>query len=511
MGPIEIALIIVSLICIILVVALVVVYNKAGASEEDIEKYISDNKKLYAKVQALNEDLRETEQAEANLNAQFEDLRERYEDVNRVAYTDKLTDLPNYQQFTDIFDGVMSTIRENEKCSISLIRLANYDRITNLSGHVAGDELILDFCSRLKANLTEDDFVARIGPDEFAVISQNFDDIEEFKDRFSLLGQLLRTPFESGGQDIIPTVYMASTLYPTDGKTSQLLSLNVRLALSHAISGGEPKVYFYEEKMANEAMRRMEILAGINRAAADENFTYLCGAQIDLKSGKVASFEIIPAWDSPAYGRLYPKDYLKYAEDTPIAKRIFSQLFAATCGKQQIFNEAGYENVKFIVPCFVNQFIDEEFVKIVYDAIESSDADPNRMLIAVPESVILNNPGATTALMKKIRKLGIRFVLDDFGAVSSSLKTLSRAPFSYIRLSKNLLDGETVIESEKILKSFTELAHSWDLLVIATGVDVKQQEELYRKMRVDLCQGELYNGFMADEVAVQIARVTGSK
>ena len=507
----ETALIIVSIVAFVLLVVLIAVIANASKTRKEISKYVSDNKKLYSKIQSLNEDLRETEQSSENLNTQYEELRTRYEDVNRVAYTDKLTDLPNYQQFTDIFDGVINTIRENEKCALSIVRLANYDRITNISGHVAGDELILDFCSRLKANLTQDDFVARIGVDEFAIISQNFDDTAEFQGRISLLSQLLRTPFESGGQEIVPTIFIASTVYPTDGKTMQLMTLNVRLALSYAIAGGDPKVYFYDESMATEAMKRMEILAGINRAAAEETFTYLCGAQIELKNGKVSSFEILPAWDSPVYGRLFPKDYLKYAEDTPIAKKIFSQLFNATCQKQKVFNKAGYENVSFIVPCFVNQFIDDDFVKIVYDALENSDAVPGRMLIAVPETVILKNPGATISLMRKIQKLGIRFVLDDFGSVSSSLKTLSRAPFASIRLSKDLLDGETVIEAEKILKSFTELAHSWGLSVIATGIDVKEQEDLYKKLHVDLAQGELYNGFMADEVAVQIARVTGTK
>ncbi|MGN0164902.1 MAG: EAL domain-containing protein [Lachnospiraceae bacterium] len=504
----ELAFYITLVIAFVLLVILVALAVKTGKITNEKKQLFDDNKKLYAKVHKMEGMVKEAVQAKENLNTIHEELKDRYETVNRIAYTDSLTDLPNRQQFMDILDGVIITLRDSEKAAISVIKVASYERITNATGHVSGDELILDFAQRLKANLTEDDFLARIGNDEFAIISQNFTSSVEFEERLGRLYRVIKSPYSTGGRDIIPVVYTAAAIAPTDGKTVQLLTLNVRLALSRAISEGAERVYFYAEAMADEAMKKMELSAELNQSVENGRITYLCGAQTDLKTGSIASFEILPVWDSERYGRLYPRDYLKYAEDTQIAKKIFISLLREACAKQKLFENSGYNKTSFLVPCFVGQFIDDDFVKIVYNILEQTDATPDRILISVPEKVILKNPQASVNLMRKIEKLGIRFVLDDFGSGSSSLKALIKAPISLVRLSQDFIDGESRVGDEQVLSSLIELTHSWKLKLIVTGVDFKEQETLLKKLHADYAQGMLYNGYMNDEVAMQIARIT---
>lgn len=504
----DIAFYITLIIAIILLIVLIALAVKNTKIMDEKKQLFDDNKKLYAKVQKMDGMVKETIKSKDNLNTIHEELKDRYETVNRIAYTDSLTDLPNYQQFVNLLDGVMMTMRDGEKAALSVIKVASYERVTNATGHVAGDELILDFTQRLKANLTEDDFLARIGNDEFAIISQNFLNTTEFEERLGSLYRVIKAPYSTGGRDIVPVVYAAGAIAPTDGKTVQLLTLNVRLALSRAISEGENKVYFYEESLADEAMKKMELSAELNQAVENDKITYLCGAQTDLKTGNIATFEILPVWDCERYGRMYPEDYLKYAEDTQIPKKIFVNLLAEACEKQKTFENSGYDKTCFLVPCFVGQFIDDDFVKIVYNILEKTDATPSKILISVPEKVILKNPQASISLMRKIEKLGIRFVLDDFGSGSSSLKALIKAPISMVRLSKDFIDGESRVSDEQVLSSLIELTHSWKLKLIVTGVDFKEQETLLKKLRADYAQGLLYNGYMNDEVAMQIARIT---
>lgn len=496
------------IIAFILAVILIALSMKIANTSDEKKQLFDDNKKLYSRVQKMDGMVKEAVQSKENLSAIHEELKERYELVNRIAYTDSLTDLPNHQQFNDLIDGIMMTIRDGEKAALSVIKVANYERITNATGHVAGDELILDVTHRLKANLTEDDFLARIGTDEFAVISQNFENTTEYEERLGKLYRVIKAPYSTGGRDITPVIFAAAAIAPTDGKTVQLLTLNVRLALSHAISEGESRVYFYEDTMADEAMKKMELSAELNQAVENGSLTYLCGAQTDLKTGGIAAFEIIPAWDCERYGRMYPKEYLKYAEDTQIPKKLFIKLFEAACTKQKDFENSGYVKTDFIVPCFVGQFIDDDFVKIVYNILEQTDASPSRIMISVPETVILKNPQAASSLMRKIEKLGIRFVLDDFGSGSSSLKALIKAPIALVRLSKDFIDGENRVSDEQLIQSLTELIHSWKLKLVVTDVDFKEQEALLKKLRVDYAQGLLYNGYMNDEVAMQFVRIS---
>ena len=495
-------------VAVILLIILIVVTNNLNKLKDQHQKVVDDNRKLISRVTRLDTEAREATHSKDNLLLQYEELKSLYEDVNRIAFTDKLTELPNYSQFNNIFEGVMMTLRDGELAALTVIRLSNYDRITNSAGHMAGDELMLDFVSRLKANITEDDFIARIAPDELAMISQNFDNVQEHEDRIATLYLNLRKPFENSARNLVPEVYMASAIAPRDGKNVQLLSLNVRLALSHAINEGEVKVYRYEDTMAKQAMKRMELNALLNQTLSENAFRYVCSAQMDLRTGRPAALEIIPALDSPSLGRLLPKDYIDPSTDNLIAKRIFALTIKEACQKQKVFDNAGFNEINFIVGCLSGQFIDDDFVKIVYNALEESDATPSRILISVPEQVLQKKPGETIQLMYKLEKLGIRFILDEFGAGDSSLTALINAPVTLVRLSGSLFDGETRISPDRFLSSFTDLVHNWKLKLIATDVDFSEQENMLKKCHADYAQGKLYSGNMEEELALQFVRMS---
>ncbi len=504
----ELAFYITLVISIILAGILAALVVKNSTITKEKKKLFDDNKKLYSRVQKMDGLVKEAIQSKENLNTIHDELKDRYEQVNKIAYTDTLTDLPNQQQFTDLLDGVMSTMRDGEKAALTVVKVASYDRITNATGHIAGDDLILDFSQRLKANLTEDDFLARIGTDEFAIISQNFEMSSDFESRLNSLYRVIKAPYSTGGREIVPVIYTAAAIAPADGKTVQLLTLNVRLALSQAISEGEQKVYFFKDSLAEEAIKKMELSAELNQAVENNGLSYLCGAQTDLKTGAIACFEIIPVWECERFGKLYPTDYLKYTEDTQIPKKLFLNTLKEACEKQKLFETAGYDKTCFQIPFFAGQSMDDEFVKAIYNILEQTDATPSKILISIPEEVILQNTSSAIALMRKIEKLGIRFALDDFGSGSSSLKTLIKAPISHVRLSTDFIDGETRINDEQLLSSLITLIHSWKLKLVVSGVDYKEQETLLKKLHADYAQGMLYNGYMNDEIAMQIARIS---
>jgi EAL domain-containing protein (putative c-di-GMP-specific phosphodiesterase class I) len=109
--------------------------------------------------------------------------------------------------------------------------------------------------------------------------------------------------------------------------------------------------------------------------------------------------------------------------------------------------------------------------------------------------------------MKKIQKLGIRFVLDDFGSGSSSLKTLINAPVSTVRLSEEFFDGEATVNEEQLMSSMVGLIHSWKMKILVSGIDYKEQEALLKKIKADFSEGQLYNGYMDENIAFQYARI----
>lgn len=497
----------VIVIFILLIILIAVMANMSKVRKEK-KRCVEDNKKLYARVHKIDNLLKEQIHLKDNIAVNYDELKERYEMASRLAYTDSLTELPNKQQFSDICEGIMQGVEEGEDAALIVIRLANYDKIVSHAGSVVGDEFVYEFSKRLQVNLTLDDFLARTDKDEFSIITRISNNMTEYDNRMASLNNVLRQTIITSGQEILPKLYISCTKAPADGKSMQMLTLNARLALNKAELEDGARIYYYKSEMAAETMKHVELSSALSRITDDNGFQFMLKAQSNLKTGMTASYEITALWDTGAYGVMTPDEYLKYAEDTDIAKRIFANLFRRACNIQKQLGDAGYKDVSIIVPCFAGQFIDEEFAKIVYNSLEEIDVAPSRILIAVAEKVVLRNEAATIALMNKITKLGIGFVLDGFGDGSSSLKALVKAPVNMVRFSKGFLAGQTKMTDEQLLRSIVEMLHSWKVLAIVSGVDIKDDEYMLKKIKVDYAEGEAYKGYMSENVVLEHARVT---
>lgn len=492
----------------ILLVILVAVFLRMMRIENDRKKYAEDNKRLNAKVHKADSLLKEQVYLKDNLADNYEELKERYETANRLAYTDSLTELPNRAQFFDIFDGVMEGLEAGEYASLLMIKLANYDKLVSRAGSVIGDDFVYEFSKRLQNNLTPVDFLARTDKDEFAVITRIEYNMAAYDERMNALGNILSQTITISGQEILPKVYMGCTKAPMDGRTVHMLRLNVRLALNKAAADDEPGIHYYREEMAAQTMKRMELGAALAGVTDEEGFSYVLKAQTGLKSGTTSSYDITVRWDTGKYGSLMPEQFLMYAEDTDIAKRIFIGLFRHSCEIVKKFEDAGYRDISFIVPCIVDKFTDEDYTKIIYNILQEVSVNPSKISISVPEKVILANEEASIALMNRINMIGISFVIDNFGDGSASLNILAKAPVSKVRLAHDFLKGQTKTTGEQMLRTVVELLHSFGIMLIVPDVDAKEDEIIPRRVKADFAEGLNYKGYMSEDMALEHARVT---
>lgn len=495
-------------IAVILAAILIAVSIRAYNLNKEKLRYIEDNRKLFSKVKKLDSAIKDMTKSRDNLAAIHDDLKDQYETVNRIAYTDSLTELPNKQQFNLIFDGIMQGITDSDKVAFVLIRLLNLDRISNTAGSLDGNEFILDFTQRLKANLDDEDFLARTGLDEYAIITRGYETIADYEDRVQRLYNILKMPVAYNGREIIPEIALASSKAPADGRTVQLISMNTRLALSKAINDPEHPVYFYNNSMAEDTMKKMELTAALNQAVENSSFNYVYSVVNDLKTGKPDSLEVIPLLSTDAYGELYPKDYLEYAADTPVPKKLFALMFNEICDIQHSFEKAGFDNINFIISCFADHFTDDDFVNVVYSVLQKTEASPDRLILSISEAALTKDPTNVIAVMKKISKTGIKFRLDGFGSGNSSIKAIVNSPASIICLSENFLDGSFTISGDALLRSIVEMMHSWKMKITVPAVDYKEQEDLLRKLHADFAQGNLYGGCLSKELVSQYIRMS---
>ena len=506
--PITIIGYLIAAILLIILISLIAEYNKKKQALEETEAELETSEKRLKKADLM---YRESLQAKDSLNLQYEELKTRYEKSNRLAYTDSLTGLPNQEQANGMLESICQTLRTGENFALTQIFVGDRTRGTDMSGRSSKEEMLLDVTQRLKANLSfNEDYLAKTGESSFTLVSQNFDDDNELDRKLGKLFKILCLPFVSGGKEYIPQIYMATAVAPKDGKTVQLLQMNVELALSEARKQEESAFVYFDPAFAERAMERIELQADLRRAVSAGQLEYGCQAVMDLKKGISDTCILTPIWKSQDRGTRYFNDFRENLEECEICMEAYESVFLTACRAEKQLETQGYPTIRIIVPCLTRQVLDETFARRSYELAEAEGADPARLLFMLPYRAVEKQPEHIKDMMLKMKKFGFRFVLDAYAAENVSLNTVMTMPFDQIAISEDLFRGAGQ-DTESLLPAATAFLHNAGRKTIILGTGYKEQESFLRKAGCDMAVGELYSGVMLPEIYLQFLRLQTKK
>lgn len=436
------------------------------------------------------------------LSGKYEELNKNKENMKKLAYTDYLTELPNRTAFTEMLDNIMITIRNEEIIAIMDIDLDNFKNINDTLGHSYGDELLIDVTYRLKQAMDENDYLARIGGDEFIVLSQNLTDTAAFEDKIKKIKNVFSYPFVLSTKEYFVTVSIGVAFAPKDGKTSQSLIKNVDSAMYVAKANGKNTHVYFEYSFNQKLTEKIETQSELRKALERNEFVLFYQAQMNLDTKKVVGFEALIRWNHPTKGLVYPDEFIYIAEETGLIVPIGKWVLRTACEQLKQWTD-DYPDVTMAVNLSARQFKDREIVKLVYDVIEETGINPNKLELEITETIALDDIEYTIATIQELRKIGVSFSLDDFGTGYSSMNYLKRLPVSNLKIDKSFLD--TVMEDQsdqKIVQTIITLARNLDLLVIAEGVESSDQEVFLKEANCDKAQGFLYSKPVPKEKAI---------
>lgn len=495
-------------VCVALLVVILVMAISLNGKKQELEAVNRELTQTASRLRKADSMYREAMLGKENLNTIYEELKEQYERTNRLAYTDTITELPNRQQFDEILEGVTQTLRSGEYAALAILEFPDLRTAGDAFGKSTQNELLLDLTQRLKANIGfHDEYLARVGEDTFAVIFQNFDSVGELEERWNRLFRVLTMPLQSGGRELMPKVYGACAVAPRDGKNAQLLSMNAELALCEAKSAGQSGYCYYEDAYARKAMQRMELQADLRRAFREEQIGYAYGAQVNLKTNLVDVYEVVPQWDHPVRGRLALPAYREVLEESEFCLSCFTDLITEAFSRQKAWEEKGYRDLQVAIPCLTRQLCDGEFTKIVYDVLQKTGANPSRIVFEISADALKEKHSEIPDMLKKMTRSGFRFVLDDYGFEELPFSALFAAPLQGVMLGNSMLAAENT-EAEKMLLALIPMLHNLHLKVTVRDIALEEQKVFLRKAGCDLAQGELYGGYLSEEMAVQYLRMS---
>ncbi len=422
----------------------------------------------------------------------------RHRTENRLAYFaqfDSLTGLPNRNLFRDrLAHAISRAHRGGSLVALLFIDLDRFKEINDSLGHEAGDQVLREVGTRLGNGLREGDTLARLGGDEFTVILEDLDNAEQVRTVAEKLQRAFGEPLRLGGRELAVTPSIGIAMYPADGEDTDALLKHADIAMYHAKNEGRDNFQFYAADMSTAASERRSLEYSLRHALEHKEFVLHYQPLIDLKDGTIAGAEALLRWRHPEWGLVPPGRFIGIAEQTGLIVPIGEWVLREACSRLQQWRSADVRVVPVAVNLSARQFRKSDLVEVVRSGLRDTGLDPSLLKLEITESLLMENPEASGAVLEALKNMGLSLVLDDFGTGYSSLAYLKHFPLDVLKIDRSFVkDIPNDADDVAIVRATVGLAHSLGLQVTAEGVETAEQAAFLRGLGCEYAQGYLFS------------------
>lgn len=433
-------------------------------------------------------------------------LTQRIAEVDRLAYYDTITDLPNRTLFEDRLTQAVSIARSaDQTLGVLFISVDQFKKVNDTLGHGPGDGLLREFAERLKSCISETDTVARFGNDEFAVLQTHIEGTKDVVETIGSLSQVLKFSFDLNGQELFATASVGVSLFPLDGQDSQTLLKNAGAALYKAKTSGGANYQFYTADMHAMASRRLALETNLRRAIHNEEFLIHYQPRVSVDSLEITGVEALVRWQHPQLGLISPAEFIPLAEDTGLIVPIGEWVLRNACLQNKRWQDQGFAPIHMAVNISARQFHEQDVIETVIRTLDETGLAPEYLELELTESSIMKNADLAADVLIRLKRMGINISIDDFGTGYSSLASLKRLPIDALKIDQSFVrDATTDPDDAALVMAIITLAHNLRLKVIAEGVETEEQLRFLHLLRCDEIQGFLFSKPLPVEALVSL-------
>jgi len=427
-------------------------------------------------------------------------------DLEYLASTDPLTDLPNRRAFYDELKmRLHKASAANKRVALMMVDLDNFKTVNDTLGHGAGDELLKQVAEALRNVVRPHDLVSRIGGDEFAIVLGPDASRVRARATAGRVARNLSRPFVLHGIESAVSASVGFSVYPEDTAEIAELVSNADIALYSAKSRGKSIAVEFQSEMTAEAQRRARIEAELRKALEQDGLDIVYQPQFDCLSGRLLGAEALVRWTHPTEGPILPAEFVPIAENSDLIVALGRWVLWRACRDAANWNAGMNAGVHVAVNISARQLRTEGFTDEVCTALKKSGLPASLLELELTESQLMSNMSVGIQAMQELRAAGVRLSLDDFGTGYSSLSYLQSFPVHSIKIDRSFIcplpNG-----GQPIVTAIISMAHSFGLLVVAEGVEYPAQLEWLCDARCDVVQGFLTGRPMRLEQLLAIIR-----
>ena len=421
------------------------------------------------------------------------------QEIERLAFYDPLTKLPNRRLLMDRLQHAMSTSkRSGQYGALLFMDLDNFKNLNDTAGHAVGDQLLQQVAERLVSTLREGDTIARLGGDEFVVILEGLHaDAEQAATRaegvVEKIHQVLSQRYRLGERYYLNSPSIGVTLFIDHEHSLDDLLKQADLAMYQAKSSGRNTFRFFDPQMQAKLMARTQLEADLRTAVNEFQFQLFYQPQVDA-DGRIRGAEALIRWPHPQRGMVPPNLFIPVAEEMGLIVPIGLWVLETAC---QVLlgwaREPATVDFTLAINISARQFHQADFVDQVKAVLTRTGARPERLKLELTESMLVSNVDDIITKMSALKDIGVSFSLDDFGTGYSSLSYLKRLPLDQLKIDQSFVrEICTNPNDAAIARTIVALGHSMGLNVIAEGVETDAQRAALAAMACHAYQGYLF-------------------
>ncbi|WP_254174606.1 putative bifunctional diguanylate cyclase/phosphodiesterase [Planktothrix pseudagardhii] len=400
------------------------------------------------------------------------------------AFYDELTSLPNRALF---IDRVQQSLAHSQRRSDSLfavlyVDLDRFKVINDSLGHAVGNQLLIDLSQRLINTVREGDTVARLNGDEFAVLVEDIQEIEDATQIAERISLTLSQPFQLEQQEVFTSASIGITFnFQSSGhlyESAEELLQDADTAMRHAKYLGQGSPQLFDQRMQKNFRSRLQLETDLRRAIERDELLLNYQLIVSLLTGEIAGFEALVRWNHPKRGLVSPVQFIPLAEETGLIVPIGEWVLRTACKqmRQWQIEQLVNHNVTMSVNVAGRQFAQLKLVNMIQDILQETGLDAKLLRLEITEGVIMEHFESATTQLQQLRDLGIQLSIDDFGTGYSSLSRLQQFPIDILKIDRSFVSPlGSKAENREIVETIINLAVNLKMSVVAEGVETLEQ------------------------------------
>lgn len=438
------------------------------------------------------------------------DLSDRKRNVERIrymAYYDDMTGLPNRTLFQiKLTESLLRAKEEQQLVGICYLDLDRFKLVNASFGREFGDMLLMQVAERLNRGLAEQDFVARMEGDEFALLLNSIQTEEQLLDHSRNILKSIEEPYELKGFPIHITASIGLVTNFNDQDDGYTLFKKADMALVKVKESGKNDCLLYSESWSNSSFERLTLQHEMYRAIQRSEFILHYQPQYDLVSGRMVGVEALVRWKHPVRGLLSPGTFIPLAEESGMIVQIGDWVLQEACRQNKEWQDAGLPPIPVSVNLSIRQFLQHDLASRIAEVLETSGLDPKYLDLEITESMTID-VGHVSRCLLAITDLGVGISVDDFGTGYSSFHYLKNFPIDRLKIDRSFVrDIQQDPSDAEIVAAIIAMAHNLNIQVIAEGVETEEQMEFLRKHHCDEMQGFFWSPPVSSENIEQMLK-----